>query len=187
MTHPITSMRWTTADLDLLPDNGNRYEIIDGVLQVTRAPHWRHQEVCSNLIAELRNWSRRSGRGRVAGAPGVIFSDTDHVIPDVAWISQERLDAGLDPSGHLILAPELVIEVLSAGWENIRRDRDLKLRLYSARGVQEYWVVDWRSQQIEIYRRDQAALTLVMTLHATDDLTTPLLPGFTCAVDQLFE
>jgi Uma2 family endonuclease len=47
-------LRWTTSDLDLLPDNGNRYEIIDGELFVSRAPHWEHQVVCGNIYTELK-------------------------------------------------------------------------------------------------------------------------------------
>jgi len=57
---PLASekVRWTTADLELFPDDGKRYEIIDGKLFVTRAPHWRHQNVADNVCAELKNWSR---------------------------------------------------------------------------------------------------------------------------------
>jgi hypothetical protein len=47
------STRWNSADLELLPDNGNRYEIIDGELLVTRAPHWQHQNVIVNLSVAL--------------------------------------------------------------------------------------------------------------------------------------
>ena len=50
-------VRWTTADIELLPDNGNRYEIIDGELFVTKAPHWGHQRAIGNAYAELRVWA----------------------------------------------------------------------------------------------------------------------------------
>ena len=92
--------------------------------------------------------------------------------------------AGAD--GHLHAAPELVIEVLSPGGTNERRDREAKLKLILARGVLEYWIVDWRTQQVEIYRREIFALHLVATLHPTDMLTSPLLPGFSCEVATLF-
>jgi Uma2 family endonuclease len=80
----------------------------------------------------------------------------------------------------------LVVEVLSPGGANERRDRDVKLKLYSRRGVLEYWVVDWRPQEIEVYRRKQLALRLIATLYPTDTLTSPLLPGFVCQVATLF-
>lgn len=182
----LDRIHWTSADLDLLPESSNRYEIIDGELFVTRAPHWGHQKTTGNVSSELRNWSVTTGLGEAVQGPGLIFSDEDNVIPDLVWISQERLTNGLDQSGHLIIAPELVVEVLSAGAENERRDREAKLKLYSARGVQEYWIINWRSPQVEVYRREKAILTLVYTLFPGDELVSPLLPGFTCSIDRLF-
>jgi Uma2 family endonuclease len=179
-------VRWTTADLELLPDNGDRYEIIDGELFMTRAPHWGHQEACGNIYLELKTWSRLTGLGRAAINPGIIFTEADNVIPDVVWASNERLAILLDEAGHLTAAPELIVEVLSPGADNHRRDRDLKLRLYSVRGVQEYWVVNWQLQQIEVYRREQTSLRLIATLLSNDELTSPLLPGFSCSVAQIF-
>jgi Uma2 family endonuclease len=186
MSQTTDRIRWTTADLELFPDNGNRYEIIDGDLFVTRAPHWKHQKAASRMGTALDAWSWQTGLGETVQAPGVIFSDADNVIPDVVWISKARLATGLDEAGHLTVAPELVVEVLSAGTDNERRDREAKLKLYSLRGVQEYWIIDWRSQQVEVYRREQVMLQLVATLLPPDELTSPLLPGFNCAVSQLF-
>lgn len=179
-------LRWTTADLELLPDNGNRYEIIDGELFVTRSPHWGHQRACGNIYQELNIWSRSSSLGQTAFNPGIIFSDADNVIPDVVWASNERLAMLLDEAGHLTAAPELIVEVLSPGAENVRRDREAKLKLYSSRGVQEYWIVDWQLQQIEVYRREQASLRLISTLFSHDVLSSPLLPEFSCSIAQLF-
>jgi Uma2 family endonuclease len=118
--------------------------------------------------------------------PGILFGDADDVIPDVAWIGNERLSVLLDASGHLSGAPELVVEVLSPGEQNERRDRQLKRKLYSLHGVQEYWVVDWQLQQIEVYRREQAVLALAATLLGNDRLTSPLLPDFGCSVGAFF-
>ncbi|NEP19769.1 MAG: Uma2 family endonuclease [Leptolyngbya sp. SIO4C1] len=187
MTQQVDPLvRWTTADLELLPESSNRYEIIDGELLVTRAPHWGHQKACGNAYAELRNWSVETGLGEVAQAPGVIFSDADNVIPDVVWISKERLAAALDDAGHLTVAPELIVEVLSPGTDNERRDREMKLKLYGSRGVQDYWILDWRLKQVEVYRRQSGLLQLVETLFPGDMLTSPLLPGFACDVQRLF-
>ncbi len=93
---------------------------------------------------------------------------------------------GLDEAGHLTITPELIVEVLSPGAENTRRDKQAKLKLYTERGVQEYWILDWQLQQVEVYRRQQALLKLVCTLLTNDILTSPLLPGFECSVDRLF-
>ncbi|WP_392531213.1 Uma2 family endonuclease [Nostoc sp. C117] len=187
MNQPTSErVRWTTADLELFPDNGNRYEIIDGELFVTRAPHWNHQKTCVRIITPLDTWSQATSLGQVVPAPGIIFGDNDNVIPDVVWASNERLPLLLDEAGHLTGAPELVIEVLSAGSENEKRDRELKLKLYSARGVREYWIVDWRKQQVEVYRREHGSLKLVATLFNGDELSSPILPNFSCAIAPLF-
>lgn len=179
-------IRWTTTDLQLLPESSNRYEIIDGDLLVTRAPHWCHQKAITNTAAELRDWSCTTGLGDTVSTPGVIFTDADNVIPDVVWISKARLETSLDNSGHLTVAPELIVEVLSPGEDNERRDRETKLKLYTSRGVQDYWILDWRLKQIEVYRRQSGLLQLVVTLFPGDRLTSPLLPGFACDVGRLF-
>jgi Uma2 family endonuclease len=188
MSQIITDkIRWTTSDLELLAvDEWKRYEIIDGELFVTRAPHWQHQGAAGNIYLELQIWSRTSGLGETRQTPGVIFTDADNVIPDVVWISNERLSQLLDEEGHLTGAPELIVEVLSPGVTNERRDREAKLKLYSLKGVQEYWIADWRLQQIEIYRREAAQLRLIATLLPNDEITSPLLPGFSAQVQRFF-
>jgi len=178
-------VRWAIADLAGFPDNGNRYEIIDGELFVTRAPHWEHQDIAGAIYAELRTWSRQSGLGQAAFAPGIIFSESDAVIPDVVWVSNERLAQFLDSSGHLIGAPELIVEVLSNSEKDKKRDRETKLKLYSVQGVLEYWIIDREQQLIEVYRRENGVLKKVMTLFKSDRLTSPLLPGFNCQVESL--
>jgi len=178
-------VRWTIADLDLLPE-GVRYEIVDGELLMTRSPHWEHQAVIGNIYAELKTWSRSTGLGQPAPNPGIVFSDADNVIPDVVWASNERYGQLVDEAGHLNGAPELVVEVLSPGEENERRDRQVKLKLYASQGVQEYWLADRRLFQIQVYRRESGTLKLVATLFANDELTSPLLPGFNCSVGLLF-
>ena len=182
----ITSLRWTTADLDVLPDDGKRYEIIDGELHVTTQPHWRHQFVCGQVFAMLQGWSGPAGTGLTLLAPGVIFAEDDAVAPDVVWVRYDRLASVLDEDGKLHAAPDLAVEVLSPGAKNERRDREAKLKLYSHRGVQEYWIVSWQQRQIEVYRREQIALRLVATLYEQDELRSPILPGFACQVKPLF-
>jgi Uma2 family endonuclease len=184
---PTSSVRWTTADLELFAgDRTNRYEIIDGELFVTRAPHWKHQAICINVGTVLKLWSDETGLGEAVVTPGIIFSDSDNVIPDVVWASNKRLDLLLDDAGHLTGAPELVVEVLSLGDKHEKRDRETKLKLYSVQGVQEYWIVDRREEKVEVYRRENAVLKLAATLFSQDELTSPLLPGFNCLVGKLF-
>lgn len=182
----VAKFRWKSSDLDLLPKDGKRYEIIDGELFVTHAPHWGHQKACTRISSFLDMWSLDNSLGEVVGGPGVLFTDADNVIPDVAWIKAERLPLALDESGHLIEAPDLVVEVLSATPQDVRRDKNLKLRLYSSQGVREYWILDWRRKEVGVYRREASQLTLIATLQAGDILTSPMLPGFECPLDRLF-
>jgi Uma2 family endonuclease len=183
----VTQLQWNSTDLDLLPENGDRYEIIAGELFVTRAPHNRHQDTCGNFYYALKNWSKATGIGYTVIGAGLIFGDNDDVIPDVMWMGSEKYRALVDDSGHFGGAPDLAIEVLSAGKENERRDRQAKLKLYSVHGVLEYWIADWRTKQVEIYRREQGVLQLQMTLFASDFLTSPLLPKFNCAITEIFD
>lgn len=184
----INPLRWTIRDLDAMPDDGGwkRYEIIDGELFVTRAPHIRHQGVAGKLHVRLEIWSEQTGLGSAFQVPGVIFTPTDAVIPDVVWISRDRFVNGVDEAGHLIVAPELMVEVLSPGELNEQRDKEVKLKLYSLHGVQEYWIANWQLKTVEIYRRSDAQLQLVATLFEGDTLTSPLLPGFSTAIAQIF-
>ncbi len=79
-----------------------------------------------------------------------------------------------------------MVEVLSPGKNNERRDREAKLKLYSVQGVEEYWIVNWQEQKVEVYRREQGILKLTLTLYKEDELTSPLLPNFCCVVSNFF-
>jgi Uma2 family endonuclease len=180
-----TALRWTSADLANLPEDGKRREIIDGELLVSTQPHFYHQVLCGRFFSVLDNWDPQASAGMVAIAPGLIFAEDDDVAPDVAWASRERLTRIL-ARGKLYAAPELVVEVLSPGWKNIRRDRETKLKLYARRGVDEYWIADWPRHTIEVYRRTGELLTLAATLGPGDTLASPLLPGFALPLERLF-
>lgn len=186
MANSTTGIRWTVADLELLPEDGRRYEIIDGELFGTRTPHWKHQNVAVKIGMALESWSVKSGAGEAAVNPGLVFSETDSVIPDVVWASHERLDTMLDEAGHLVAAPELVVEVLSPGEKNERRDKEAKLKIYSTYGVLEYWIADRNQRKVEVYRRDRGVLKLALSLYASDELTSPVLAGFSVQVSQFF-
>jgi Uma2 family endonuclease len=181
------SRRWTVADLERIePVDGERYEIIDGELHVSKQPSLEHQGICLSLGGLLEVWSRETGRGYATTAPGVIFSVESAVAPDLAWVSFERVRAGKDRAGHLTVAPELMIEVLSPGRDNERRDREIKMALYAREGVQEYWIVDWQRRTVEVYRRAGNALELGLTLGGEDVLETSLLPGFRVPLPRIW-
>lgn len=183
----MKTIHWTSRDLEILPDDGQRYEIIDGELYVSKQPHKHHQLVCNRVWLLLYLWSLQTGAGEAVTAPGVIFAEDNDVAPDVIWISQERMATAYQEDGKYHAAPDLVVEVLSPGIANERRDREFKLWLYSRRGAFEYWILDWMEQKLEIYRRDEGHLKLHSTLYKMDTVQSTYLPGFTCQVSQFFE
>lgn len=176
----------TIDDLTALPDDdGNIYELIEGELIVSSAPSLMHQRVIKNLIRELANFLTRTPIGEVFPTPGVIFDRHNSVIPDIVFITNEQLEqVGSEP--HIKLAPALAVEVVSPGRENARRDRVKKLHVYGRFGVGEYWVVDPHARTIELYRHNAGALALSATLAGEDEITTSLLPGFTCTPARVF-
>jgi Uma2 family endonuclease len=187
MIQSLATKHWTINDLEKLSYNEwNRYEIINGELFVTRAPHYRHQRVSMKLSFQIEKWSQETRLGEIIATPGLIYSDSDNVIPDLAWVRSDRIAELLDDSGHFQGSPDLVIEVLSYGKEDKRRDRDLKLKLYSREQVIEYWIVDWRKQQIEIYCLTEGSLILHRILHQNDQLTSATLPDFSCNLSEIF-
>jgi Uma2 family endonuclease len=176
----------TIADLEAMPDDGNRYEIIEGELFVSRAPGLTHQIVSDNIVFLVRNYLELNPIGVVVSTPGLILSDYSGVIPDIVFFSnktREKIVSG----ERLISAPDLLIEILSAGSENIRRDRVAKRQLYAKHAVPEYWLVDHDQRVVEIYLLRAASLELTATLQNDDELSTTALPGFSCATNQIFK
>jgi Uma2 family endonuclease len=175
----------TVADLDLMPEDGNRYEVIEGEIFVSRAPSLTHQIIVSNLIASIQDYLNQNPIGLVVPGPGVIFSEISGVIPDVIFISNER--RGEIASGERVMgAPDLVIEIVSPGAENERRDRVVKRQLYAKYGVKEYWIVDPGNRTIEIYLNDGKSLNLATTLGEQDEITSSVLPQYRSKVESLF-
>ena len=83
----MASLRWTSKDLESLPDDGKRYEIIDGELYISRQPHWNHQLICAQLGALLDTWSQKIKIGVANVAPGIVFAEDDDVVADVVSLS----------------------------------------------------------------------------------------------------
>jgi Uma2 family endonuclease len=145
---------WTAAMLETLPDDdGKRYEIIDGELLVTPAPHVAHQIVTGELYARLREYLRAHPVGRVIMAPAdVRVGDRTSVDPDLFVIPQVRgpFPRFWSPLGTLLLA----VEVLSP--TTARVDRGRKRALYQREGVPEYWIVDLDAHLVERWRPGDA-------------------------------
>jgi len=183
----ITKLRpLTIADWDAMPyGDGNRYEIIEGELFVSTSPGLTHQIVSDNLVFLIRSFLKTNPIGTVVSTPGLILSNFSGVIPDVVFFRREQRDT-IVKDDRLHGPPALVVEILSPGSTNIRRDRVAKLQLYAKHGVLEYWIIDPRSMTIERYLDQGSSLNLLETLGYEDSLSTTALPGFSCQVSEIF-
>src|SRR3989442_14277513 len=176
----------TVADLDAFHENdGNRYELIEGELFVSRAPGIPHQRVLLNLMIGLSDYLKANPIGILVPGAGAIFSDYDAVIPDLAFVRNERWDqvvTGVKFTGAL----DLVLEILSPGTQNRQRDLSAKRRLYGKYGVAEYWIVDSENLSVSIFRLEEEKLKEIATLTGEGKLTSPILPGVQFQVIAIF-
>jgi Uma2 family endonuclease len=175
----------TVAQLDACPDDNNRYELIGGELFVSRAPGIPHQRVLLNLEVALSNCLSQNPIGILVPGTGMILSDYDAVIPDLAFVRNERWKEVVTGE-KFTRAVDLVIEILSSGKENRERDLSVKRQLYAKYGVQEYWIVDSENQCVLIYRLQGSILEEIAKLGVEDEITTPLLPQFQSKVSSVF-
>jgi Uma2 family endonuclease len=175
----------TVADLDACPDDNNRYELIEGELFVSRAPGIPHQRVLNNLQFAFGTYLKNNPIGIVVPGAGAIFSNYDAVIPDLAFVSNERW-SDIVSNDRFNAAPDLVIEVMSPGKENRDRDLLVKRQLYAKYGVVEYWIVDPENHLVQVYRLRDSRLESAATLRNGDEMTTSLLPGFRMGVNSVF-
>lgn len=167
---------WTYDDYAALPEDGKRYEVIEGELLMTPAPNFRHRDIVLWLGFLLRGHVLEHGGGRVAIAPAdVVLSEINVVQPDLLFIA--HADGDRITEANLQGAPSLAVEVLS----DARRDRVLKRRLYEQFGVKEYWIVDPDAERVEVYRWTEEP----RLLQAGDTLATDLLPGLVIDVETL--
>ena len=175
----------TVADLEAMPDDGNRYELFEGELFVSRAPSLSHQRILGNLHALLRAYLDRHPLGEVLITPGVVFDESNSATPDAVFLNNRQVSS-VGSGERITEAPELVIEIVSPGRENARRDCEVKRQVYGKHGVREYWIVDPEKRVLEVYLLEGHTLKPAAALTGADEVTTPILPGFSCRADQIF-
>jgi len=141
--------QWTWDDYLRLPDDGNRYEIIEGDLYVTAAPIYDHQFSVFALAGELRAFVQPSDLGVVLGAPFDVRLPgvSNPVQPDVVFFRTGNTPVAGDKS--YMGVPDLVVEVLSP--KTSRLDQHVKFAAYEKAGVPEYWLADPKTRSITVY------------------------------------
>ncbi|MBI4573246.1 MAG: Uma2 family endonuclease, partial [candidate division NC10 bacterium] len=159
-------------DYVLLPDDGKRYEILDGDLYVTPSPTARHQRLSRNLFLALAQHVQTHMLGEVLAAPlDVILAEDSIAQPDILFISNERLPI---VRNWVHGAPDLVMEILSPGTRD--RDRTLKRHLYARHGVRELWLVDPEARTVEVFALDPASEVHPRIFAEGDSLASDVLP-----------
>ncbi len=151
MVMPELRHRWTYEEIRNLPEDGNRYEVLDGDLFVTPAPSLRHQAAVVRLSHLLADYLDREGVGCALVAPAdIVFSQQRAVQPDIfvlPLVGGRRPDT-FDQVERLLLA----VEVLSPS--TARADRVVKRAIFREERVDEYWIVDLDARVIERSRPD---------------------------------
>lgn len=151
-------------DLERTPDDGLRYEVLDGALYVTPSPRPRHQRVSKRLQRQLEAYFESRELGEVFNAPvDVILDVHDIVVPDLVLVTAaaQVTDRAIEGS------PALLVEIVSPSTS--RRDRTLKRDRYAAKNVRHYWIVDPLSRSLECYRLREKTYQHLFT--KTEDAT----------------
>jgi Uma2 family endonuclease len=171
------------ADYAAIPDDGNRYEVLEGGLLVTPAPSPRHQLISFRLHRQLVSHFGDASPGVVFAAPiDVILSDHDILQPDLVVADRPEQVSTRGIEG----APLLVVEILSPATR--QRDRTPKARRYAALGVPHFWLVDPDARRVECYRSRAhgTSYSLVVQAEGPAALTHPDWANLTLDLDALW-
>jgi Uma2 family endonuclease len=183
MTPTTPRHTWTYDEYARLPDDGNRYEVIDGEVLVTPSPSPTHQHIQLTLAIALRQFVEREGLGFIFPDVDLLFVEGQFLRPDLLFVPDAARD-GISTRG-IEKAPGLIVEILSPSSGSI--DRVKKPRRYRDFGVPEYWVVDQDDRAVLVWRFARGAteaerITDVLTWRpagASTDFAMPMKGLFT--------
>ena len=177
-----TTRSLTYEDYVNTPDD-ERYELIDGELNMVPSPNMPHQSNQSKLGSRMASYAESRNLGTVFFSDtDVVLSDADVVKPDLLFISK--------PREHIITyanirgAPDLVVEILSPS--TARRDWREKRELYARYGVKEYWIADPANKILWRLALKDGTLEIENTYYEGDTIESSALDGFTVALNDIF-
>jgi Uma2 family endonuclease len=166
-----------------LPEDGNRYEILDGELVMTPPPAIRHQRISSSLHFLLYQHVSVHGLGEVLAAPvAVRLSESTIAEPDLVFLATGRSDI----VGELSIdgAPDLLVEILSPA--TAKRDRTVKAQLYARLGVRHYWIVDPEARTVDVFELEGKRYRKAATFAEQDSFEPAVLPGLTVDLSAIW-
>jgi Uma2 family endonuclease len=177
---------WTYEDYIHLPDDGWKYEVIEGVLYMTPSPNTKHQRAIVRILLTMGTFVRQKKLGELFASPlDVILPNNlgTPVQPDIFFIRQERL--GIVKEGNIEGAPDLVVEVLSPS--NWLDDRRVKFKAYSQATIPEYWIVDPIQDTIEVFVLDDTQSYVLLDRFDLGDIVhSEVIAGFNMPVKDVF-
>ncbi len=176
--------QWSYDDYLNLPDDGQRYEIIEGVLHISNAPSFYHQFTIIKLVFQFEQFVAKNNLGIVLTAPfEVHLSETTRPVqPDILFFKADKW-----PGGDIKFfegAPDLIVEVISPG--SVRRDRIIKFGVYEKTGVSEYWVADPKTRSVEVYTLSGGEYALLGQFIEDETIKSAVLEGLTLVTSSLF-
>ena len=180
---PPLQGRWTYQDYKRLPDNGMRYEVIEGELYMTPAPSTKHQRILLALVIRLSDYLKRHPLGELFFAPVDVRMGNlaNPVQPDLLFIARDRLN--IVKEDYIDGAPDLIAEALSPGSQSY--DRRTKFNLYARAGVKEYWLIDPQSCVVEIYVLRGQAYAPLGDFNSDQLLRSEILPNLNLSAKEL--
>lgn len=175
--------RWTYADYAAIPEDGQRYEIIAGVLFMAPAPDTGHQAASTWFVYYLTRHVQIAGLGRVFSAPYDVELGPGTVVqPDVVVVLAANQEI-ITPQ-RIVGAPDLVIEIASPSTAG--HDRRAKQDAYALAGVREYWIADPATRTVEVQRLEDDAYRLIGVFQGKSALPSAVAGTLPVRVEQFF-
>jgi Uma2 family endonuclease len=186
MTTLPASLKFTYDEYLAFPEDGKRHELIDGDHYVTPAPLTKHQRIVATLHRLIGPVVHERSLGTVLCSPvDVLLSQVDVVQPDFFFISTTR--SSIITERNIQGAPDLVVEILSDSTR--KNDEGIKHTLYERAQVQKYWIIDPHSETVKIFQLRKGRYDSTQELTTKQPkaaLTTPLLPGLSLPLHEIF-
>jgi Uma2 family endonuclease len=175
--------RLTYEDYCLLPDDGKRYELIEGELFVSPSPSTRHQPVSIRIATELQQSLAKPGLATIFPAPtDLLLANTTVVVPDLVIVGAAR--ASIITRRALEGPPDVVVEILSPS--SVDRDGYIKRKLYEKFEIPEYWLIDPEENLVTVHRLEGGTYGIRARLDGESVLDSPEFPTLEIALRDVF-
>jgi Uma2 family endonuclease len=179
----VVERKMTAADLERMPKDGFRYELVDGEIRKFMPPGFEHGDIAMRISARLAVYVYDNALGSVTAAETGFKIDEFNVrAPDGAFVSNERLQKYGRPAGFFPSAPDLAIEVVSLG--DTKREAKEKTEWWLKSGARLVWVVDAKRRKVTAHHANGNIFE-----YGIDDMLDgqDVVPGFKLAVKEVFK